>query len=687
MRVSRQVTIDAPAAAAWKLVGDPSLYPRFLRDIMRWEPVAAGEGDHPRYRIEVRVGALEIGAIVEITDVSPPHELRWQSVSGIEHEGSWRVGSTGEDRCTVALELHYHAPEGLLGRVADATALPLLRVGLRDSLIRVKAEVEGRAPARGVLARIEDSTRETVHDAGVLMRAGLLAPARPDRVVRAVREFGRWDATIAAGCAIAALLHPDDRALVDERGTSSFGEVHRRTNALARGLREAGVQPGDRVAILCRNHAGFGEALLASSKLGADVLLVNTGLAAPQVRKLLERERPLAVIYDEEFVEGVSPCELLRFVAWHDGHAASATTLDQLIAGRDQRDLPPPPRHGRVVILTSGTTGPPKAAARLESDRLRAPLAVLDRIPLRARTVTYIASPLFHSWGYLNFGLATAVSATVVLRRRFDPEALLADIERQGVDSLVLVPTMLARILDLPSAVRRGYDTSSLRVVAASGSTLQGDLATRFMDEFGDILYNLYGSTEVSWAAIATPTDLRAAPGTAGRPPRGTRVAICDELGRGLPAGSRGRIFVGNETTFEGYTDGSGKQLIGGLVSTGDVGHIDDAGRLFVDGREDDMIVSGGENVFPGEVEDVLASHPGVAEVAIVGVEDERFGQRLKAYVVPASGATVSEDELKQLVRTSAAPFKVPREIEFVAELPHTETGKVLKAALGRQRP
>ncbi|HZE06010.1 MAG TPA: AMP-binding protein, partial [Solirubrobacteraceae bacterium] len=367
-----------------------------------------------------------------------------------------------------------------------------------------------------------------------------------------------------------------------------------------------------------------------------------------------------------------------------DGPPASAGTLDELISDGDDRDLPPPPRHGRVIILTSGTTGPPKAASRSESQNLRVPLTLLERIPLRARRVTHIASPLFHSWGYMHFGLAIAVSATLVLRRRFDPEDVLHLIEREQVDSLVLVPTMLARIFELSPATRRRGDTSSLRVVAVSGSALQGDLALRFMDEFGDILYNLYGSTEVSWAAIATPADLRAAPGTVGRPPRGTRVAILDDLGRDVPAGSRGRIFVSNETAFEGYTDRGAKPVIGGLVSTGDIGHVDDAGRLFVDGREDDMIVSGGENVFPSEVEDALALHPGVGEVAVIGVADERFGQRLKAYVVAANGAGVSEEELKQYVRTRLAAFKVPREIKFVTELPHTESGKVVKNRLGR---
>jgi len=202
------------------------------------------------------------------------------------------------------------------------------------------------------------------------------------------------------------------------------------------------------------------------------------------------------------------------------------------------------------------------------------------------------------------------------------------------------------------------------------------------MDEFGDNLYNLYGSTEVAWASIASPEDLRAAPGTAGKPPRGTVLRIYDENGAQLPAGETGRIFVGNEMLFEGYTGGGSKDVIDGLMATGDVGRIDQAGRLFVEGRDDEMIVSGGENVFPKEVEDVISRMPGVGDVAAIGVEDEQFGQRLKAFVVSDGGKKPSEDEVKKHVKANLARYKVPREVEFIDELPRNATGKVLKREL-----
>jgi acyl-CoA synthetase (AMP-forming)/AMP-acid ligase II len=271
-----------------------------------------------------------------------------------------------------------------------------------------------------------------------------------------------------------------------------------------------------------------------------------------------------------------------------------------------------------------------------------------------------------------------------VLQRRFDPAATLAAASQHRVHSLVAVPVMLQRLLELPDHVRSARPLRALRVVAVSGSALPGALAIRFMDAYGDLLYNLYGSTEAAWAAIASPADLRAAPGTAGRPPRGTVVRIVDDRGHELPPDHIGRIFVGNSMVFEGYTGGGDKERLDDLVSTGDLGRFDEDGRLFVEGRDDDMIVSGGENVFPAEVEDLLSHHPAVAEVAVVGVPDERFGQRLAAYVVRRGGTRADEGQLRGYVRERLAGYKVPRDIVFVDVLPRNATGKVLKRELRR---
>jgi len=241
---------------------------------------------------------------------------------------------------------------------------------------------------------------------------------------------------------------------------------------------------------------------------------------------------------------------------------------------------------------------------------------------------------------------------------------------------------MVQRILDLPDDERHRYDTSSLRIVALSGSALAPALATRFLDEYGDVLYSLYGSTEVSYVSVAGPRDLRAAPGSAGRIVRGVTVRLVDDDGNDVQPGETGRIFAASGLVFDGYTSGEDKSRLGGLTSTGDVGRFDDEGRLYVEGRDDDMIVSGGENVFPAEVEDCLHRHAAVADVSVVGADDERFGQALVAHVVLRSGTRASADELRAHVKSQLANYKVPREIVFHDELPRNETGKVLKREL-----
>ncbi len=359
--------------------------------------------------------------------------------------------------------------------------------------------------------------------------------------------------------------------------------------------------------------------------------------------------------------------------------------LDELITGNDDGPLQPPAEPGRTVILTSGTTGTPKGAARRQPDSIEPIASLFSKIPFRARETTMIAAPLFHSWGFAHFTIALPLASTMVLRRRFDAEDTLRAVAHHAATALVLVPVMLQRILELGEETIARYDTSSLRIIALSGSALPGELATRAMDVFGDVLYNLYGSTEVAWATIATPEDLRAAPGTAGRPPLGTVVKLLDENGHEVPQGQTGRIFVGNAMVFEGYTGGGSKEVVAGLMSTGDVGRLDQDGRLFVEGRDDEMIVSGGENVFPREVEDLLADHEDVEEVAVIGVPDDEFGQRLLAFVVPRPGRKLSESDVQAYVRANLARFKVPREVIFLDELPRNATGKIVKRELQRQ--
>ena len=537
---------------------------------------------------------------------------------------------------------------------------------------------------RQVLGRVI-ATGTTVR---VLTGAGIVRPYSPVVLARLLRTVRQWGTGPAGGFAALAVRAPDRVGLIDEIGPLTFGELHRRSNSLARALAEIGVEEGDSVAVMCRNHRGFVDASVAVAKLGADLLYLNTAFAGPQLVDVLEREKPTVVIHDEEFTELIAAAETgTRVVAWVDRDERSdddPVTLEALIAGQDGDDLDPPRRHARIVILTSGTTGTPKGAPRNEAG-IDAAVSLLSRMPLREGWRTHIAAPLFHTWGFAHLALAMLMGSTVVLCRRFDPEGCLETTESERCESLVVIPVMLQRILALPAETLASYDLSRVEVVAASGSALPGDLALSWMDHFGDHLYNIYGSTEVAYASIANPVDLREAPSSAGRPPWATVVKLYDADGREVPAGEPGRIFVGNGLLFEGYTGGGHKDMIDGLMSTGDVGRFGPDGRLYVEGRDDEMIVSGGENVFPKEVEDCLARHEAVSEVAAIGVDDADFGKRLRAYVALRGDATVSEDELKDWVKQNLARYKVPREIVFVDELPRNATGKVVKRDLAER--
>jgi acyl-CoA synthetase (AMP-forming)/AMP-acid ligase II len=517
--------------------------------------------------------------------------------------------------------------------------------------------------------------------ARVLGGSGVIRPLSPATLGRIGKALRDWGTGPAGGFTAMAVREPDRLGLIDERGSLTFGEMHRRSNALARALADLGVGEGDSVALMCRNHRGFVDACVAVCKLGADVLLLNTAFAGPQLVDVIEREGPTVLVHDEEFTDLLSGAQVeTRVLGWTDTDARDS--IDALVASYDGADLEAPERHARIVILTSGTTGTPKGAPRSEAG-IGAAVSLLSRLPLRYGWRTHIAAPLFHTWGFAHLMLAMLLGSTVVLRRRFDPEECLRAVADEQCDSLVVIPVMLQRILELPPETLERYRLPSLRVTAASGSALPGDLALEWMDAFGDNLYNVYGSTEVAYASIATPADLRAAPSSAGKPPWATVVKILDDEGHEVPRGEIGRIFVGNGMLFEGYSGGGddSKEVVDGLMSSGDVGRYDESGRLHVEGRDDEMIVSGGENVFPQEVEDCLARHEAVVEVAALGVHDEEFGTRLRAFVVVGTPRP-SEEDLKDWVKQNLARYKVPREIVFLDELPRNATGKILKREL-----
>jgi acyl-CoA synthetase (AMP-forming)/AMP-acid ligase II len=529
---------------------------------------------------------------------------------------------------------------------------------------------------------------------GTMRRAGLIAPMRPDRYLKIAAAMRREGMGITSGFASAAQRCPDRAGLVDERGTLTWRQLDERINALAVALQElpgSGRPAGTSrvIGIMCRNHRGFVEALVAGNRLGADIVLLNTSFAGPALADVVNREGVDTVIYDEEFTETVdraladSPAAT-RIVAWtDDGDELNIKRVEKLIADHHGQRPERSGRKGRMILLTSGTTGAPKGANQSGGGAGVGTLkAILDRTPWRAEEPIVIVAPMFHAWGFSQLVFAASMACTVVTRRKFDPEATLDLIDRHRATGLAVVPVMFDRIMDLPAEVRNLYSGRSLRFAAASGSRMRPDVVTAFMDQFGDVVYNNYNATEAGMIATATPEDLRAAPDTAGRPADGTEIRILDPGFNQVPTGEVGSIYVHNDTQFEGYTSGTTKDFHAGFMSSGDVGYLDAAGRLFVVGRDDEMIVSGGENVYPIEVEKTLAAHPEVAEAVVIGVDDAQYGQRLAAFVVLVPEKAASPEKLKQHVRDSLANYKVPREIVVLEELPRGSTGKVLRGEL-----
>jgi fatty-acyl-CoA synthase len=516
------------------------------------------------------------------------------------------------------------------------------------------------------------------------VRAGLLRMNRPAVAKEGLKAY-RGRGPLGAVMALSVTRSPDAVAIVDERGQTTYGTFEARTNALANAWSAKGLKAGDGVGIMVRNHAGFLEALFACVKLGAKAIFMNTSFSGPQLASVSKREGVHVLVYDEEFSDVVVDVEAEqgRYRAWTTTEGDDAPdTIQGLVQGGDTSPPPAPARHASLIILTSGTTGTPKGAARQQPKSLAPFGGPLSRLPFRGGEVTVLPTPMFHAIGLLQSLIAIGLGSTLILRHRFDPAQTLRDIEEHKASALVVVPVMLRRILDEHDKQGRRHDLSSLRIVFAGGSQLGGSLALRAMDTLGDVVYNLYGSTEVAIATIATPADLRKAPDSVGAVVTGSRVRILDEHGKDVPQGATGRIFVGTAMPFEGYTGGGSKALIDGLMSSGDVGHFDEDGLLTIDGRDDDMIVSGGENVFPGELEELLAGHPKVSEAAVIGVDDDEFGQRLKAFVVLKDGQELTEDEVKAYAKDNLARYKVPREVVFLDELPRNPTGKVLKREL-----
>ncbi|MDP9069161.1 MAG: AMP-binding protein [Actinomycetota bacterium] len=519
-----------------------------------------------------------------------------------------------------------------------------------------------------------------------LREAGAVSPKAPLAIAKAFPWLVGRGPSMGIVAQMNAVTLGHKIAIFDRNGSLTWKEVDLRANQVANALTELGIRGNDRIALLLRNGGELVTVTLGAQKLGIVACPLNTWAKPKELKTTLEQSRASALIYDTAHSEQVAKCDLSAlthlFIGDPERAAEGSRSLEEVLA--ESSDRPPSPftrdrGSAKIVIHTSGTTGTPKGAQRNASAAGMGALAnLIAVVPYRRDDIVLCPAPMFHSFGLATFAVSSALGATMVLPERFDPEESLQLIEQHRATAASFVPVMIKRIVSLPEEVRARYDLSTLRVVLASGSAISPELRAAARETFGDLLYDLYGSTEIGWVTIATPEDMKAKPNTVGKPVPGIEIAVFSPQGDRLPAGQTGELFIKSDILFEGYTSGETKDERDGYMSIGDVGHLDDDGHLFIEGRADDMVIVGGENIYPIEIEALIESIDGVDEAAVLGVADEEYGEVLAAFVV----GSASPDEITKVCKQELASFKVPRRIEKVPELPRTSTGKVIKREL-----
>ena len=508
----------------------------------------------------------------------------------------------------------------------------------------------------------------------VLARSGMVTPVlpRPDLLRLAARAPFKTP-NLGSAVLLHAAARPNAVAVVDDEGALTWEALGERVQRLANAILDAASE-GDAVAFLLRNGRENVECYAACGLAGMSAVPVNTWSSKPDVEHIVSTQKPALVIADREFADALEGTTADVWWVGEDGEYEKALATAS--------DAPPLARGGgRIVTHTSGTTGKPKGAERSVSG-LRGMVSLvgfLEKVPLRRDDVFYLAPPLFHQFAQGMMVVGLILGTTLVLRRKFDAADFLQNAAVTNATAAALLPVMLKRIADLEG----DHPRPKLRLAVVSGSALPPALRDRAERRLGDIFYDLYGSTEVGFATLATPPDHQHKPGSVGRPARGSRIVIVDDDGNELPVGEVGHIHVASSVAFEGYTGvDADESVVDGAIAIGDRGYLDDEGYLFVTGRTDDMIVSGGENIFPSEVEGVLEEHPDLEDSAVVGVDDDEFGQVLHAFVVPRNGANVSDDDIKKFVKDKLARYKAPKHVTFLDELPRNAAGKVVKSEL-----
>jgi acyl-CoA synthetase (AMP-forming)/AMP-acid ligase II len=526
-----------------------------------------------------------------------------------------------------------------------------------------------------------------------LWEAGALGPSRAKGALQSLPWLVGRGPSLGLLSQINAAAQGDHMAVIDRSGELTWADLDGRANRLAHAFSTLGLVAEDRVATLLRNGRETVEVLVACQKLGIGVAPLNTWAKQRELEQILAQAQPAFLVADERHLAqvpsspGVPP---LMVVGNQQAHPEDVLEYEEVLAGQPGHQ-PNPLTLSRssssILVHTSGATRPPKAAARSAGGTDPTGLVgLLNVVPFRHDDVVLCPAPLFHSFGLLTFTVAMLLGCTLVLPDHVEPAEILRLIEDEAVSAASFVPVMVRRMVRLPKKVRSGFDPSTLRIVMTSGSALPPDLRRAAGRLFGDVLYDLYGSTEAGWIAIATPEDMATDPRTVGRPVPGVEVVILGPDGEELPPGEHGSVGVKSSMAFEGYASGERTRRRGGAIDVGDLGWFDEGGRMFVEGRADEMVVIGGEYVYPAEVESVIQAVPGVVDAAVVGIDDRQYGQVLVALVK----GRVSATKVTTVCKDELASFKVPKVVEIVDEIPRTSTGKIVhKDLIGlvRARP
>ncbi|MBP3088887.1 acyl-CoA synthetase [Corynebacterium sp. sy017] len=549
-----------------------------------------------------------------------------------------------------------------------------------------------------VVKRIATVPRDLVDIAKaipVLWSSGVLgAQDGPQALGKLVLDFCRWGFTSARQLETSAFSSGNRIALIDDDGELTYSQLREDVRAIARTLYCKGIDKNSRIALMARNSRGFLYTLVPKGLIGYNTYLFNVGSSPKQLLDSLKEHKIDMLFIDEEFEsrlpEDFDDIEVV--LTWtQDGkrlpHRDWAHISELIDDAPNEKAVKFPlrPRQGRIVLMSSGTSGTPKGVVLHEP---RFPVALVSSIlssgPWKPRMRMQMTASMFHVWGWACINLCLATRATIITQRVFEPEVVMRTIEKHKVQGVLTSAVFMKAMVELPDVQK--YDVSSVQFLTNAGNALTVNLVEKIHDLFGPILSNIYGSTEVTAVSVAKPEDLVANPLCAGHTPHGTITKILDEAGNEVKDGEIGIIHARNAMTLVGYANKRDKITYRhGLVDLGDLGYRDEGGRLQVLGRNNDMIIVGGENVYPMSVIDCLTSMPGISDVYCKGVEDDKTFQRIAAYVVreeSPAGLALTENSVQEWVRQNLAEHSVPRDVHWLAELPRNATGKVVAREL-----